>query len=144
MLARPRRWITRWLGYLIGDHQTLIAAELISHWNLGEHLPKAFQQHFLVIVSDYLLRRFQHQKALSNTPADNNMVPSDKNVTSNKHLVNSYLAQRLFHVIHDIQSSPSLENSQRQVGTLLYVRIDLIPLGTDVYQLCVQGFVSRW
>jgi DNA polymerase epsilon subunit 1 len=118
--------------------------KIISHWNIAEFLPKAVQQHVLLMVTDFIVqlrssKKSNHSKLLSSS--DSSITFSDKensnpNTLSGsrdqfiseyeeeedeeeasskdaKRLINTYLVQRLFKIVEDIQRSLSGDHSSK-------------------------------
>lgn len=90
--------------------------KIISNWNIAEYLPETIQQHFLLIVSDFILNLSKTTDNTSSSKTDIDLFGAFKENhnpnafssamdigVSNNNVINSNFTQKLFHIIQDIQ-----------------------------------------
>lgn len=91
-------------------------SKIISNWNINEHLPKPIQPHFLLIISDFILQIFKQRHFSEETREETETSDKSTNLRDSgtvsepstpSSLINSYLHQKMFKIIEDIQNTLS-------------------------------------
>lgn len=89
--------------------------DIVSSWNIAEYLPKATQDHFVLIVSEYMYipwKFSQEQAAIRDASRDDNFCTPSITVTAAetfesriteflKEQISSYFTVKLFKIVHD-------------------------------------------
>jgi DNA polymerase epsilon subunit 1 len=76
---------------------------IIAHWNIADFLPSATKQIFDLIISDFILHLRNSPKVKAEVDKENSDPNPQRDAAPA--LINTYLTQRLFQIIENIQHS---------------------------------------